>query len=103
MPKVLIVTKGHHNYDQAKEFGDLMFISETPMNIFASSNLKFIIDEVIKNKYNIDDYLLLSGHLLPNSIAFHAILKKHGKVQTLAWIGNLNKYKVITVDDEAGK
>ena len=97
MPKVLVVVKGHHNYESAGAFGEVVFMNENPVNIFASSNLRASIEEWVNKNYNIDDFLCLSGHLLPTAIAYHAIMKKHKRVQTLAWIGNLNQYKMVTV------
>lgn len=100
MPKVVVVVKGHHNYDPVSLFGTLVFISESPVNIFASSNLRASIEEWIDQNYTTEDFLCLSGHLLPTSIAYHAVMKKFGRVQTLVWIGNLNQYKMVTVYDK---
>ena len=97
MSKVFVVNKGHHNYEQAKEFGELVFLTEESLNIFASSNLVYTISAPLLEQSSGDDYLLLSGHILPNAIAFNTMMKKNLKVKSLVWLGNAGVYKTVTV------
>lgn len=97
MPKVVVAVKGHHNYSSASKFGDVVFISEKPVNIFSSSNLRAEMEEWIDKNYQQDDFLCLSGHLLPTAIVYHAIMQKYNSVKMLVWIGNINQYKMVTV------
>ena len=97
--KVLIVNKGHHFYDDAVKFGDLIFLTEGKINVFAINNLKAEIEQALDEHAAEEDYLLLSGHIIPNGIAIHHLLKKYGRVNQLVWIGNQNQYKVITMYD----
>lgn len=96
-PKVLIVNRGHHLYNDARKFGELVFLTEGRINVFSSSNLQYEIETSIEKNATTDDYLLLSGHILPNAIAVHAMLKKFNKVKMLIWIGNIGEYKVISL------
>jgi len=96
-PKVLVVNRGHHQYNDAKKFGELVFLTEGRVNVFSSSNLQYEIDMNIEKCANAEDYLLLSGHILPNAIAIHKLLKMFGKIKMLIWIGNIGEYKVISL------
>jgi len=97
--KVIIVNKGHHFYDDARRYGRFVFLTEGKENIFAIDNLQAEIEGAIDQYAREGDYLLLSGHIIPNCIAFNYLAKKYGKVNMLAWIGNQSQYKVITFFD----
>ena len=39
MPNVYIVNKSAHDFRPAEEFGDIIFLSEGPMNRYATNNM----------------------------------------------------------------
>lgn len=100
MSKVYIVNDGNHTYDSAKRFGELVTITDRNkgVNVFAIDNLVKEIKEKLVNSMS-NDYVLISGYPILNSIVIHYFLKKFGKVLLLQWEGNNRKYKVITLLD----
>jgi hypothetical protein len=96
MPKVWVANKGNHRYSSAEEFGSLEFITEGNVNIFATDNLQAAIEDRLQGYNGAVDFLLLSGHILPNCLATNFLLQKFDNIQCLVWTGR--KYCRITVN-----
>lgn len=86
MPDVYVANHGGFNYDPARQFGTLVFMSK---GFIVSSTL----DDTFKrfkeliNSSSPTDYLLLSGSSLICSIALHLWISKHGKCNVIHWAG----------------
>lgn len=96
MAKVYIVNKGNHVYDSAKSFGEIVFLTEGRQSVFSTDNLKEKISSGLDNITD-KDYLLVSGHIIPNAIAINCIIKKLSFARILIWIGNKAEYHLVTL------
>ena len=83
-PKVYIINKGGHDYSPAQEFGELVFLTEGTINVFAVSNMYRTMSDVI-NASSADDYLLLCGPPTLQSIACSMFTFKHGRLNLLQY------------------
>lgn len=96
MAKVFVANKGHHAYHDAAKYGDVVFLTEGRPNLFQSDNLYATLREGLEVA-GPEDFLVLSGNILPSAIAMHILLKKHGVANLLVWMGNQNRYARITL------
>ncbi len=84
MAKVFIVNKGDHNYDAAKEFGELVIVSEGSIDKYEPAKIAEEFDKILVNSEP-GDYILLSGLALVNAIATGLMVDMHGKVNFLLY------------------
>ncbi len=96
MPIVYVVNKGNHIYESASKFGEIKYLTEGKQNIFALNDLCDRINTVL-SEITTQDYLLISGHILPNVIAINSIIKKLGSVKLLVWFAYKNMYRFVTL------
>ena len=82
--KVYIVNKSAHNFDPAKPFGDIIFLSEGPMNRYAVNNMIRQFTEIMKNSLP-EDYIVPCSLNVMNSIASALFAHKHGKLNLLLY------------------
>ena len=95
-PTVWIVNYAGHDYSRATEFGPLDFLTQGYVSMGNLERLFFIIAESV-NKTKSDDFLLLSGLLILNTIAAMAWLMKHKSVKFLLWDQKIRDYRRLTV------
>lgn len=97
-PKVYVISKGSHSYEAATAFGDLVFLYDDnkKANVFASDALvKEIEDKLARS--TAEDFLILSGSMVPAAIAFYVLMQKHGEVQNLLYSFKNNNYELRTI------
>ena len=82
--KVFISRNMDHSYERAKEFGELVYITEGKVDIFAVGELYDLIKESMKDASE-DDLILISGLSLSNSIASSIMAYKFGVVNFLLY------------------
>ena len=95
-PKVYIVSRGSHDYSVAAEHGDIVYLFEDKANVFASDKLVKTIEERLAGSTP-DDYLILSGSMLPSSVAWHVMMRKHGLVNNLIFSFKNENYERRTI------
>lgn len=98
--KVFIANEGHHDYTSAEKFGGLVSLTKGRPNIFSTDNLFASIAEGLKDAEP-EDYLLMSGNMVPNGMAMSCLLKKFGTVNALVWVndGAKSGYRCIIIRD----
>ena len=79
---VYIVNKGGHDYTNAKKYGKLTYMSEGMIDRYATGVIYRLFAEKLKN-FKEDDYLLLGGSTVMNSIACGIIGRKFGILHLL--------------------
>jgi len=79
---VFVVNKSSHDFSAAKQFGDIVFLSEGPMNRYATNNMHRVFD-VIMSSSNKEDYIVPCSLNVMNSIASAIFARKHGRVNLL--------------------
>jgi hypothetical protein len=82
MPKVYIVNKSNHDFSAAKKYGDLVFLSEGPMNRYSTNNMMRVFTERMKNSKPSDHIVPCSLNVM-NSIACAIFARRHGTLNLL--------------------
>ena len=97
MPKtVYAVSDSGHDYSSAETLGQLVFLYNGKINVFASGQLvKDIQEKLISSKP--DDMLLPSGNALAVCIAFSVLMNKHGQVNHLIYSFRNKMFEVRTI------
>ena len=81
-PKVYVVSGSSHDFSQAKKFGELVFLSEGPMNRYAVNDMYRQFWARMEGS-NEDDYLLVCGLAIMNAVAASILMSKHNKINYL--------------------
>lgn len=79
---VYVVNKSSHDFSAAKHFGDIVFLSEGPMNRYATNNMHRVFDVIMRDS-NKEDYIVPCSLNVMNSIASAIFAKKHGRINLL--------------------
>lgn len=80
--KVYIVNKSAHDFSVARFYGEVIFLSEGPVNRYAVNNMMRIFTEKMKDSQP-DDYLVPCSLNVMNSIASAILAHKHGRLNLL--------------------
>ena len=94
MPQVFVVSKSVHDYSAAKDFGELVYLSEGPFDRFATSAIARIFNEKLARSMP-EDYLLISGYTVMNCIASAIFAAMHKRVNLLLYRGKRYAERVI--------
>lgn len=99
MPKVYVVSDSGHDYSKAWEHGEVVFLLESKVNVFAIGKLVRTVEEKLAGARP-EDYLVLSGSSVGGCLAFHSLLERLGRVQLLIFSFRDQRYEVRTVSRE---
>jgi len=80
--KVFIVNKSAHDFSAAEEYGKIVFLSEGPMNRYATNHMVRTFTDVMKDS-NSSDYIVLCSLNVMNSIACTVFARMHGTLNLL--------------------
>jgi hypothetical protein len=81
---VYVVNKSSHDFSKASQFGDIVYLSQGPINRFACNSMhrKFYAKLISSNE---DDYILMCSLGVMNSIACSIFAKLHNKLNLLLY------------------
>lgn len=82
MAKVFIVNKSNHDFSAAMDYGELVFLSEGPMNRYSTNNMMRVFGERMKDSEE-GDYIVPCSLNVMNSIACAIFAHGHGKLNLL--------------------
>jgi len=82
MRNVLIVNKSCHDFTRAEEFGNLVYMTEGALDRFNTSKM-FRAFKPFIDQSKPEDYILLTGMTVMNTIACSMFAHKHGRVNLL--------------------
>ena len=82
MAKVFIVNKSSHDFSAALTYGELIFLSEGPMNRYATNSMHRTFTDKLKDSDE-HDYIVPCSLNVMNSIACALFARKHGKLNLL--------------------
>ena len=82
MNKVFIVNKSAHDFSPANKYGDIIFLSEGPMNRYATNHMVRLFSDVMKNS-NKEDHIVPCSLNVMNSICCAIFAHKHGRLNLL--------------------
>lgn len=84
MSSVLVINKSCHDFTAAEKFGEVIFLSEGSMSRFNTSKM-FRTFKPFIDASSPEDYLLLTGMTVMNTVAAAMFAAKHGRVNLLIW------------------
>jgi len=82
MKRVFVVNKSAHDFEPAKKYGEVIFLSEGSMNRYATNSMVRQFKDKLKDS-NDSDYIVPCSLNVMNSIACAIFAKKHGKLNLL--------------------
>ena len=80
--KVFVVNKSSHNFSSAEQYGELIFLSEGPMNRYSTNNMIREFTEAMKDS-SPNDYIVPCSLNIMNVIASAIFAHKHGTLNLL--------------------
>lgn len=84
MTKVYVVNKGAHNHDDAKRFGELVYMTEGSISRFATSNMYRQFCFHLRGSKP-EDYILMTGLSVMASLACSVFTRLHGRLNLLLY------------------
>lgn len=101
-PKVFVVNQSGHNINPVTDVvphAEVIYLSEGNVNIFNTDRVirEFSLRLIDANP---GDYLLLSGSIAINLVAFGILLEKCGSVNILLWQAKERRYVPRTITKE---
>jgi hypothetical protein len=82
MNKVFIVNRSNHDFSAAEKYGSLIFLSEGPMNRYATNTMFRQFEDALRES-SPSDYIVPCSLNVMNSIACAIFARKHGKLNLL--------------------
>lgn len=82
--KVYIVNKAGHDFSRAEEFGELIYLSEGPINRYSLTAMYRTFHEGLKDSRK-DDYILPTGYSIMTMVAAVIFSNMHGKINILLY------------------
>ena len=93
MDKVYVVNHGSLNYENAKQYGTLVHVTEDKFPIFKITYLTETLKDRLKD-FKEDDYLLLSGPAWLNIVASSILMTKYDSIKFLIFDAKQQEYVV---------
>ena len=84
MPKVFIPNKSGHIYDDAKRYGEIVFVTAGLQNKYSVNQMTRIWNDALKNS-KADDLIVLTGLNIICSIGCAVFAVKHKRLNLLLW------------------
>jgi len=81
---VYIVNKSSHDFSAAKDFGNVIFLSEGPMNRYSTNNMHRTFFSILKNSSK-GDYIVPCALNVMNSLACAIFSHLHGGLNLLLY------------------
>lgn len=82
--KVFIVNRSTHDFSAAEKFGTLVFLSDGPMNRFATNTMFRIFEDGLRES-SCNDYIVPCSLNVMNSIVCAIFAHRHGRLNLLLW------------------
>ncbi len=82
MPRVYIPNKSSHNYEMAKQYGELVYVTEGNVNRYATNKLYRQVSEALADS-SPDDYIVITGLPELQIILTSCFVRRHGKLNLL--------------------
>lgn len=84
MRKVFIVNKSAHDFSPARKYGELIFLSEGPMNRYATNNMIRQFETHLEDS-SPEDYIVPCSLNVMNSLACALFAHRHGQLNLLLY------------------
>ena len=83
-PNVYIVNRSSHDFSAAESFGNIVYLSEGPMNRYSTNNMHRVFSELLI-KSTSKDYIVPCALNVMNSIACAIFAHLHGGLNLLLY------------------
>ncbi len=80
--KVYVINRASHDYSGAERYGELVYLSDGPINRYATNKIYRMLSDVLKDS-SPGDYILLTGLTIMTSIACSIFSVMHGRLNLL--------------------
>jgi len=100
--RVWITNYAGHNYERAKSFGELRFVTKGSINFQSLDRLKFQVAQDLMEIQE-DDFVLLSGTNIISVITCLLVYEKFGRINILNYDKYTDTYRVLVVDSTSNK
>lgn len=84
MSRVYIVNKSNHDFSAAEHYGEIIFLSEGPMNRYSTNNMLRTFTKRMEDSSS-KDYIVPCSLNVMNSIACALFARKHGTLNLLLY------------------
>jgi hypothetical protein len=84
LPKVYVISRSNHDFSEAEQFGELVFLSEGKMNRFSTNHIARCFEDAMKDCQP-DDFILQTGLTVMNMIATAIFASKWKKLNLLIY------------------
>ncbi len=84
MAKVYIVNRSSHDFGPAESYGEIVFLSEGPMNRYATNQMVRMFDDAMKDS-SPSDYIVPCSLNVMNSLACAIFASKHHRLNLLLY------------------
>lgn len=88
MSKVFIVNKSSHDFSAAEQYGELIFLSNGPVNRYSTNHMHRIFADKMKDS-SPEDYIVPCSLNVMNALACAIFAHKHGKLNLLLFKGGV--------------
>ena len=82
--RVYVVNLSAHDFSPAEEYGELVFLSEGPMNRYSVNNMYRLFEKMLRASLP-EDYIVPCSLNVMNSIACAIFAHKHGRLNLLLY------------------
>lgn len=82
MPNVYVINKSLHDFTDALRFGSLVYLSEGPIDRYATNKIYRMFQPVLKDS-SPDDYILITGLNTMNIVACSIFVLMHQRLNLL--------------------
>lgn len=84
--KVFIVNKSSHDFSSAEQYGELVFLSNGPVNRYSTNHMHRLFSDKLKDSTP-EDYIVPCSLNVMNALACAIFAHKHGKLNLLLFKG----------------
>lgn len=98
MPRVYVINKGGHDFEDAKRYGDLVFCTEGTQNRFSVASMYRIFADLFRESEPAD-YLLLTSLNILCTVAALVWGRKHGRANLLLFKNGKYISRELVIDE----
>jgi hypothetical protein len=102
MPTVYIVNKGGHNFEEAKRYGHLEYLSEGAASRYAINKIYRDFAMHLRSSTP-DDFILLTGLTSMSVVACSCFARMHGRLNLLLFKNDRYVCRRVMLDELLGK
>ena len=89
--KIYVINRAAHDYSGAERWGKLVYLSDGPVNRYATNKIYRAFEDVLSES-SPEDYILLTGLTVMSSIATAIFAHKHSRLNLLIFRPNTHTY-----------